>query len=116
MASRSHPTPRPSTLLLVLLALLLPLLAACGGSAAPASSQIGAMAPTSGPIAAPAAEAPTAAPQPPKRHWHQPSRPPLRRFRHRRAGPDHCAGRRRGSGCAGQRTRAGAGRGANRGP
>jgi hypothetical protein len=57
MASRSHPTPRPPTLLLVLLALMLPLLAACGGSAAPASSSISAVAPT----AAPAAEVPTAA-------------------------------------------------------
>jgi len=63
MASRSHHTPRPSTLLLVLLALLLPLLAACGGSAAPASSQIGVMAPSAVPAAiGPAAEAPTAAP------------------------------------------------------
>jgi hypothetical protein len=62
MATRSYPTPRPPTLLLVLLALLLPLLAACGGSAAPASSQIGAMAPTAAPAAAmPAAAAPTAA-------------------------------------------------------
>jgi len=57
MVSRSHPTPHPPTLLLVLLALVLPLLAACGGGA-PASSQIGASAPT----AAPAAAAPTSAP------------------------------------------------------
>jgi hypothetical protein len=63
MAPRSRSTSSPSTLLIVL-ALLLPLLAACGG-AAPASS-IGAMAPTAMPAAAvptaaPAAEAPLAA-------------------------------------------------------
>jgi von Willebrand factor type A domain len=57
MASRSHSTPRPPLALLVLLALLLPLLAACGGSAAPASLPIGAVVPT----AAPAAAIPTAA-------------------------------------------------------
>ncbi len=55
MASRSLPTPRSPKLWLVLLALILPLLAACGGSAA--SSPISAIPPT----AAPAAEAPTAA-------------------------------------------------------
>ncbi|MEO7911730.1 MAG: vWA domain-containing protein [Roseiflexaceae bacterium] len=55
MPARSHTTARPPTLL-VLLALMLPLLAACGG--APASAPISALAPT----VAPAAAAPTAAP------------------------------------------------------
>jgi uncharacterized protein YegL len=64
MESRSHPTPHPPTLLLVLLALMLPLLAACGG--ATASSPISATAPTAAPAAvAPAAEAPLAAAEKP---------------------------------------------------
>ncbi len=56
MAARSLPTPRPSLLVLVLLALVLPLLAACGGTTL--SSPIVAPVPT----AMPAAAAPTAAP------------------------------------------------------
>jgi hypothetical protein len=63
MDTRPHSTPRPSMLLLVLLALLLPLLAACGGGTAPAGAPIGAPAPSAAPaVVMPAAEAPTAAP------------------------------------------------------
>jgi hypothetical protein len=61
MATRSRLTPRPHVLFPLLFALMLPLLAACGGGA-PASSQGAAPAPTQGVVEVAPAAAPTAAP------------------------------------------------------